>query len=253
MSTSWPDARSRSTGSAGSRRLSSRRWSQSGLCSTKELSADRVSSLSSTRCSSSMTSIALRSPASSRSSLRRRIASRGPAGSLRLPSVRSETPGASGSTAEMSAAQNCAGSRSDSSRVSQAAGNAQPLIQSAASAVLPAPAGATTAVTGYAARSSSSSVSLVRWTRWCGVVGTRNLDRKNGESRRPPWTDSGCARPDIGHLRVRARAVAPAVYGPAAPGCDPPTRCGCPGPRLLPRPPASRRGAAHAHVALLRR
>ena len=46
----------------------------------------------------------------------------GPSGPLTAPSARSATPGASDSTAEMIAAQNCAGSRSDSSRASQADG-----------------------------------------------------------------------------------------------------------------------------------
>ena len=163
---------------------------------------------------------------------RPRVSSRSSVRARRRPSVRPDRarrprpvrrrPGRATRPPRSARRRTAAGSRSDSSRASQAEGLPQWRSQSAARAVLPAPAGATTAVTGYAARSSSSSISRVRRTRWRGAVGTRNLDRKKGESNRPRWRAPAGASASCGHRRAhvgRRRAFgwssAPPVCGPA--------------------------------------
>ncbi len=194
-SASLPVARSRSMGRAGRRRPSSTRCSASGLFSTNAASTDWAAGLSSTRWRSSTTSTASSPSATSRSSVSTRRAPIGPSGLLTTAIARSATLGARVATAEIKAAQSWAGSRSDSSSVSHAEASPQPWTQSATRAVLPDPAGATKAVTGYDARSSNSSTSRVRRTKWSGALGIRNLDRKKAESKRPRWTTRGATRP----------------------------------------------------------
>ena len=104
----------------------------------------------------------------------------GPSGLLTTAIARSATLGARVATAEIKAAQSWAGSRSDSSSVSHAEASPQPWTQSATRAVLPDPAGATKAVTGYAARSSNSSTSRVRRTKWSGALGIAELGPEEG-------------------------------------------------------------------------
>ena len=120
------------------------------------------------------------------------------------PSTATGRPAASGSSTADTERQNCAGSLSAASRESQALGRWSWRSQSAASAVLPAPAGATIAVTGKSERSSSNESSRGRGTKWRGSFGILNLDWKNGESSRPRGTTG---------YGVEVRGIGPCARG----------------------------------------
>ncbi len=179
-SASRPDACSRSTGSRGVRRLTSTRCSHGGTCSTN------VSSASSNPATPSRCSRPSRTRTSGgrvRSSSDSSSACTAPAGSrcARSSAVAWDPQsGTCASSAAITPVQRRPASRSASSSDSQDVACTDRAAQSATSVVFPAPAGATTSVTGRVVRSSSRSTSRSRRTKCVGVRGARSFEWKNG-------------------------------------------------------------------------
>ena len=142
----------------------------------------------------------------------------------RRPAAPWPAPGATTPRDDATSSQNGTPPASEASGVSQATGVEQASAQLDSSTVLPAPAGATTSVTG-AASSSSRSNSRARRTWWRGRAGTRSFNnrRRGAPSRR--CSSTSCIWPPSS-APAGGRAEGRDSRAPAGPTRARPTQCG---------------------------